>query len=373
MKKINVCIVGCGRIATLNSLGYKDNPDARIYAVCDLDEERAKSMAAEVGAEKYYIRYEEVLADPQIDAVELLVPHYLHCDMTVRACLAGKHVSVQKPMAMSLEECDRMIEAARQAKVVLKVFENFVFYPPYVEAKRLLDAGEIGEPQSIRLKMVAGSNRHGWPVSQATWAWRMQEELSGGGELIFDDGNHKFSLARFFLGEPESVFAFIGHTMMEGEENRYVDKTTGKEVQFYEDAPSVITWRYKDATRFGVFDINYSKDMEINSDYYACDEQVEITGSKGVIWVTRCTGKMRQTPSLKVYRDGRTICYEAMRDDWADSFIDSTRDFIRAIREGGQARLTGEDGREVLKFSLAALRSGRLNRPVTMEEMEKVQ
>ena len=367
---INVCIVGCGRIAILNYLGYKDHPHARVLAVCDLNEERARAFAAETGAEKVYTRYDDMLNDPEIDAVELLVPHHLHCEMTVRACRAGKHVSVQKPMAMSLKECDRMIQAAKDADVLLKVYENFVFYPPMVEAKRLLDTGEIGEPLSIRLKMNAGSNRHGWSVDPATWAWRMQEELSGGGELIFDDGNHKFSLARYFLGEPETVFAFVGHTMMEGTENSYYDKSAGKLVQFYEDAPSVITWRYKDSQRFGVFDITYSKDLEVNTDYYACDERVEITGSKGVIWVTRCTGKMLQTPTLSVYRDGKTVNYEAMRDDWGDSFIDSTRDFIDAIQNGRPPVLTGEAGREVLKFSLAALRSGRENRPVTMDEME---
>lgn len=367
---LNVCIVGCGRIATLNCRGYSEHSGARIHAVCDLDIARARAFATETGAEKCYTSYADALADPNVDAVELLVPHHLHCSMTVQACRAGKHVSVQKPMAMTLAECDQMIQAAEDAGVVLKVYENFVFYPPYVEAKRLLDAGEIGDPLSIRMKMTAGSNRHGWSVPPSTWAWRMQEEFSGGGELIFDDGNHKFSLARYFLGEPETVFAFIGHTEMDGEENRYFDKETGKLVQFYEDAPSVISWRYKDSQRFGVFDILYSKDMEINTDYYACDEQVELTGTKGVIWVTRCTGKLRQTPTLKMYKDGKTILYESMRDDWADSFVDSTKDFIDAIKEGRPPRLSGREGKEVLKFSLAALRSGHENRPVSMDEME---
>ena len=366
--KLKICIVGCGRIATLNCLGYKDHPHAEVYAVCDVDEARARAFALETGAGTVYTDYAQALGDPAIDVIDLLVPHHLHCEMSVQACRAGKHVSVQKPMAMSLEECDRMIEAARQAGVWLKVYENFVFYPPYVKAKQLIDEGAIGEPLSIRLKMNAGSNKHGWRVDPASWTWRMQEELSGGGELVFDDGNHKFSLARYFMGEPERVFAFIGHTPMEGE--MYADRHTGKMVQFYQDAPSVIVWRYKDSERFGVFDITWSKDLEIKSDYYACDERVEITGTKGVLWVTRCTGKMLDIPTLTVYRDGKLKSYHNLRDDWADSFLDSTCDFVDAIRAGRPPVLTGEDGREVLKFSLAAIRSGREMRPVTIDEME---
>ena len=368
--KIKVCMVGCGRIATLNALGYRDNPDAELWAVCDRNEERAKAFAEEYHVSKIYTDYEDVLADPEIDVIDLLVPHHLHCSMTVQACRAGKHVSVQKPMALSLPECDEMIAAAREAGVKLKVYENFIFYPPYVKAKQMIDEGVIGDPLTIRIKMNAGNDKYAWHVDQATWAWRMQEEYSGGGELVFDDGFHKFSIARYFMGEPEQVFAFIGHTMMDGEANSYIDEN-GKKIQFYEDAPSMITWKCKDSERMGVFDITYSKDLEILSDYYACDERVEITGTKGVIWITRCTGKMLRVPTLILYKDRKTYEYNDLRDDWADSFIDSTRDFTEALKTGREPRLTGEDGREVLKFSLAAMRSARENRPIFIEEMEE--
>ncbi len=367
MSKIKVCIVGCGRIATLNVMGYKDNEDAEVYAVCDVNEERAKQFAGETGASKVYTDYQDVLNDPEIDMIDLLVPHNLHCKMTVQACEAGKHVSVQKPMALTLKECDEMIEAAKKAGVKLKVYENFVFYPPYVKAKELIDAGEIGEPLTIRIKMNAGSNKHGWTVDPATWAWRMEEEQSGGGELVFDDGNHKFSIARYFMGEPENVFAYIGKSIMEGE--TFIKKD-GTQVQFYQDAPSMITWKYKDGQRYGVFDITWSKDLEINSDYYACDERVEITGTKGVIWITRCTGKMLQIPTLIMYKDGQTIQFDNLRDDWADSFIDSTKDFIDAIKNDRDPVLTGEDGREVIKFSLAAMQSAVLKQPVDVDSLD---
>lgn len=369
MNRYKVCIVGCGRIATLNVLGYNGNPDAEIYSVCDINQEKAKEFAKEVKAEKFYTDYNEACADPEIDIIDLLVPHHLHCSMTVQACKAGKHVSIQKPMALSLKECDEMIAAAKEANVMLKVYENYIFYPPFVKAKELIDAGEIGELQSMRIKMNAGSNKYGWKVDPATWAWRMQEEISGGGELVFDDGYHKFSIARYFMGDPESVFAYIGKTPMEGES--YLDKKTGKEVQFYQDAPSVIVWKQKNSQKCGVFDITYSKDLDINTDYYACDERVELTGTRGVLWITRCTGKMLQVPTLILYKDGKTYHYENLRDDWADSFIDSTKDFIEAIKNNRAPKLTGEDGREVLKFSLAAMRSAVENRPILFDDMDR--
>ena len=81
-------------------------------------------------AKSRYVDYQKLLADSDVDLVELLVPHHLHAEMTVAACQAGKHVSVQKPMALTSAEADRMILAAEQAGVTLRIFENFVHYAP---------------------------------------------------------------------------------------------------------------------------------------------------------------------------------------------------------------------------------------------------
>src|SRR5665647_499481 len=153
MSKMKFVLVGCGRIATLHVAGYQNNADAVLWGVYDINKAAANKFACEYGIRKVYSSYEEVLADPEVTAVELLLPHHLHCEFTVKACSAGKHVSVQKPMAMNLEECDTMIKAAKDNGVKLKVFENFVFYPPYQFAKKMLDDGEIGTPVGIRLKM----------------------------------------------------------------------------------------------------------------------------------------------------------------------------------------------------------------------------
>jgi len=376
--KLRFALVGCGRIATLHTWGYRDNPDAEIYGVCDKNQKRAKEFAKEYGVAKVYKNYEEVLRDPEVDAVELLVPHHLHCEMAIAACEAKKHVSVQKPMAMNLNECDAMIAAARENGVKLKVFENFVFYPPYQLAKEMLDAGEIGEPVSIRYKMntgglcsvntpggrkaVTGADGNelaetGWKVDPSSWLWRLNDTLSGGGPLVFDDGYHKFSVIMHMLGEVEKVSAWIDCTpVMPG---------------IFQDCPATIMWKHKGGKRYGVMDIVDSPEMYIQSKYYTCDERMEITGSRGVIWVTRCTAAMMpEAAPVIMYRDGKVTEYRDMPTDWGESFKNSTLDFIDAIRNDREPVLSGERGREVLKFALAAIDSSEKHHEINLDEYE---
>ncbi|MCL2508015.1 MAG: Gfo/Idh/MocA family oxidoreductase [Oscillospiraceae bacterium] len=380
MPKMKFVIVGCGRIATLHAIGYRDNPDAELWGVCDTNMSAAKKFAAEHAVPKIYEAYDDVLADKDVCAVELLLPHHLHCEYAVRACRAKKHVSVQKPMAMNLAQCDEMISAARENGVLLKVFENFVFYPPYRLAKQLLDAGEIGTPQGIRLKMnnagLASNNlpidkkvrrgdvpagedvkRTGWEVDPKSWLWRFNETLSGGGPTVFDDGYHKFSVIMYLLGDVEKVFAWIGRTQI----------IPG----VYNDCPAAIMWKHRDKQLFGVWDVVSSDEMFVQSKYYTCDERVEITGSRGVIWVTRCTGEMLpEAAPVLMYRDGKLTEYWDVKHDWADSFEASTRDFVDAVKNNREPVLSGERGREVLKFALAAVDSSAKNQEIYLDSYE---
>jgi len=379
MEKIKVVMIGCGRIANLHVTGYRENPDAVLWGVCDKDMSTAKKFAAEHNIPKVYSSYEEVLQDKEVDAVELLLPHHLHCDYTVRACEAKKHVSVQKPMALNLEECDIMIKAAKDNGVKLKVFENFVFYEPYQLAKKLIDDGEIGTPQGIRLKMnnaTLGSRNvpsvgkkakpkdseedlaeTGWKVDPKSWMWRFNNTESGGGPTVFDDGYHKFSTILYLLGDVEKVIAWIDETQV----------IPG----VYNDVPAVVMWKHFDKKLYGVWDIVSSDDMYIHSKYYTCDEQVEITGSRGVIWVTRCTATLRpDVAPVLMYRDGKVTEYWDMKHDWADSFEGSTRDFIDSIKNDREPILSGEKGREVLKFALATVESSAKGKEIFLDEYE---
>jgi len=380
MAKLKVVFVGCGRIATLHVAGYVNHPDAELWGVLDSNQATAKKFAQEHGVPKVYESYNAVLADQEVDIVELLLPHHLHCEYTVKACEAGKHVSVQKPMAMNLAQCDEMILAAKKNGVKLKVYENFIFYPPIRLAKELLDAGEIGTPQGIRMKMNSaglasknvpidkkvkrgdvpageGVEKTGWEIDPRTWVWRFNETLSGGGPTVFDDGYHKFSTILYLLGDVEKVFSWIEQTpIIPGVNN---------------DCPAVVIWKYKDKPIQGVWDCTSSQEMYVQSKYYTCDERWEITGSRGVLWVTRCTAALlpKVAPVL-LYRDGELKEYWDVKHDWADSFEASTLDFIDAVKNNRAPVLTGEQGREVLKFALAAMDSAEKKQEIYLDSYE---
>lgn len=123
---------------------------------------------------------------------------------------AGAHVSVQKPMAMSVEECDRMIAGATATGRHLKLFENFVFYPPLVKARELLRDGAIGKPVHFRMKVVIGDRSRAWTVSPQTNAWRYALGATGqGGPIVFDHGHHMMAVALWLFGDVSDCFARI--------------------------------------------------------------------------------------------------------------------------------------------------------------------
>ncbi len=201
MDRVRIGLIGAGNIARLHARAYNDAPNAELYAVCDVDEERMQQRRTEWGATTGYTDYRELLADPNVDAVEIITPHYLHAKMGVAALEAGKHVSMQKPMATTVAECDTLIAAAKSSDRCFRTFENFQYYPPIVRAKELLESGAVGEPLSIRMKVITGT-KEGWEIPYERWSWRFDPAKGGGGRIMLDYGSHMFALAIFFMGEP---------------------------------------------------------------------------------------------------------------------------------------------------------------------------
>ena len=350
-RPIGVGLIGTGRISDLHVIEYLDNPTTSIRMLCDADPDAAQAKARDWGKGEVRITDDmhDLLKCPDIDLVEILLPHDLHLPAALAAMEAGKAISLQKPMCPTLEEADRLVEAVENYDRPFKVFENFLFHPPVARARQLIAQDAIGEPQSIRIKSNPGVSRTGWKVPASALEWRQQKSRSGGGPLVFDDGHHKFALAWGFMGNPMEVHAFIGRVQR-------------KDGAWY-DAQSMISFRFP-GNRVGNLEIVYSPELEIATRYYAQDDRVEITGTKGVIWVNCGHGHLAGTVPLVLFRDGGLTEFRDMNVSWEQSFVHSTRHYIDVLKHGGQPVLQAYEARQVLRFSSAAEQSALENRSI---------
>jgi predicted dehydrogenase/putative sterol carrier protein len=351
MREIRVAIVGCGRISTLHAAVYtggKAGEGAVLAAACDADTGLAERRAAEWGARA--ASFEGILADPSIEAVEILTPTSIHEEPVVRALKAGKHVSVQKPMTTSLASADRMIRAARASGRILKVAENYAHYPPILLARRLIDSGAIGDPMVVRIKMISGGSG-GWAVPDSAWAWRLRERFCGRGMNTFDHGHHMYATAWSLLGPIEKVEAWID------------------EVGGVVDSPALVMWKHRGERRYGQCEFHYGADLELPSRYYANDEWIDVSGSRGLLRVARCTASVCEGPAVSLYSGGQWRDYEA-ESDWAAGFEGSTRNFIASIRGEEAARPSAEEARHLLAVDLAVSKADRIGRAVWVDELD---
>jgi len=357
MKSLRIGLIGAGRISDLHVPGYQAHQSAEIFAVCDPASGVAKRRASEWNATRYYTDYRDLLDDVEVDAVEILTPHNQHAPIAIAALNAGKHTSVQKPMCLSLVEADQIIDAAQRSNRVFRVIENFRYYQPLVKAKELLDAGAIGEPLAIRIKGMQGTANNDWVVPEDTLKWRFDTKQSGGGRIVFDYSHHMFATALHLLGPIERVVAWIGET-----------ENSKEQIQ---DSPLMMMWKYMDDSKHGSLEVLTSEELVIRTDYYPNDEWFEISGTRGFIWVNRCSGKVIDKAPVALYTDGQfsEIGLKDIEWDWADSFRSGTIDFVDAILEHRQPPLSALDAREVIKFARAAQMSSREHREVRMEEI----
>ncbi|MFX1284979.1 MAG: Gfo/Idh/MocA family protein [Promethearchaeota archaeon] len=360
MKQLNFALVGCGRISDLHYRGYLLNPNATVYAICDVDITKAREKAVEwsIPKERVYSDFSRMLKNDQIDAVELLVPHQLHAPLTIEAAEAGKHISVQKPMANSLKECDEMIAAARKAGVKFRIFENFRFYPPYILAKKMINEGKLGHLISIHIKLGVGTG--GWEVPSEAWIWRFDRDQCGGGPLCWDDGYHKWSIARWLIeSEIESVYGRIDFTgIVEDDGEPKVD------------SPAKFIWKYKTPRTYGSMDATYMRNCEFPSKYYPADERVEITGDNGYIWINQCTANtVRNEAPLITYIGGELEEFFDIETDWQASFTNAVNHFIEAIIAGTKPEINPEEGKKIQQFAQAAHLSCKTHREEQPDKM----
>ncbi|HTA10369.1 MAG TPA: Gfo/Idh/MocA family oxidoreductase [Streptosporangiaceae bacterium] len=342
-RPIRAAFVGLGRIYDLNMRGYVDNPDVEVVALVDPSPERRDQRQADWPDAATFPSIEKLaVSGIEIDAVECLLPIPLHADGIVELLDQGWHVNAQKPMCNELATAQRLLAAASANDRVLRVMENYLFFDPLRKLKAVVETGDIGEVAGYHVKMV-GSGSGGWDVPWSSFEWQMEQMKVGRGIMVFDDGWHKLSTALWLFGPVREVRAWIGVTSF------------GSGIDI--DAPAVISWEHENGVR-GVWDITLAPDLYLRSDYYTNDERWEVTGTKGYARVNRITGRGIQQPSLEVYRDGELRGYHALDDDWASSFRDSGRHWLRYLRTGeGPLMWSGEEAIDVLRFALAAYQS----------------
>ena len=361
MTPLRAALVGVGRIADMHYLGYSALPMAEVAAICDVDSDLLRRRADEWGVEKTYSDFNDLLSDSDVDAVDIITPHYLHAPMAIAALEAGKHVTVQKPMALSIAEADTMIETAGRTGKLLRVIDNYRFHPPFVRAKRILESGDIGEPMSVRIKTASGTAPDGWEIPQSSHLWRSDPTLSGDGSVLFDHGHHVWTIARYLLGDIERVFAYIGRT----EVVKHHEIVPGGIL----DNPGMIVWKYAGRDLYGTCESVHSEELIVRSTHYPIDVSIEITGSRGILYVHKSpNGQLVQRPPIEILRDGSMTSISNIETDYDAGFRLAIEDFVQAISDGRASDLTGEEGREVLRFSLAMVRSGREGREVVVAD-----
>jgi predicted dehydrogenase len=352
---IGIGIIGAGNIAELNVAGYRYHPDARVVAVCDRNLERAQQAAARWGAERACSELAELLSDPSVDAVEILTPTYLHHAHALEAIRAGKHVSIQKPIANTVRQAVEMVEEAARAGVVLRVSECAFFYPPLVRAKRLIAEGAIGTPTFVRIHTVVGRTESAFQagLDPSGYTWRFDHRSPGG--HLFDDMIHKYGIALWLFEEPiERVHAVV------------------RQGPLFFETPTVALFEYGRRDLLGSLDVQYAPEMLVRSAYYGADEFIEVQGTSGFVWVTRMTGQLHDLPALVVYRgDGTSTSYAGLDTDWAAGFRGAAAHFVEALRDGRpDPEMTGPQAIDALRVCFAVYRSSNEGRPVAPREID---
>lgn len=194
-KKIGYCVIGLGRIATHFLNGARNSQHSQVTALVSGHRDKAEKIAAEYGVPREniysYEEFDKIAANKAIDAVYVALPNSMHAEYTIRAAKAGKHVLCEKPMAISVAECEQMIAACRKANVKLMIAYRLHFEPTTLRALEIVRSGKLGTLQTMH-----GANG----FSIAMGEWRYTRKLAGGG-AIFDVGVYCINAHRMFTGE----------------------------------------------------------------------------------------------------------------------------------------------------------------------------
>jgi len=204
--KLRAAMIGCGTITRQrHAREYALNENVEIAGFFDLREERALALQRQFGG-KVYANSEELLADESVDIVSVCNANAFHAESTVAALERGKHVLCEKPMAVTLEQCEAMLAASVRANRRLLIDQNQRLTPAHLRAKKILDSGELGRVITFR-SAFGHAGPESWSADQSANTWFFKKELAAFGSLA-DLGIHKIDLMRYLAGgSVTSVYA----------------------------------------------------------------------------------------------------------------------------------------------------------------------
>lgn len=338
MTKLGVGVVGVGLMGKRHAENVRRAiPEARLVAVADADAARARSVAEELEIEHSYDTCEELVSRKDIQAVVIVNPAKFHAEAIRVAASAGKHILCEKPLALTMEDATAARNAVNHAGVLFQIGFMRRYDPPYADAKRRIEAGEIGEP--IIFKSI-GRDQEPPPPSYL--------ESGLGGMLFLDSTIHDFDLALWMMNDEVA------------EVQAFATRKACPELAKYDDIDAgVVNLRFAHGSIGNIESFRAAR--------YGYDIRTEVVGTKGTLMV----GYLRQTAEVVLTAGGGR---HNVVDHWlvrfAEAYLLELRDFVRQVLAGRPPRVTFEDGTRSLAVALAARRSLDEARPVMVDRQD---
>ena len=199
MKSIKVGVVGTGFIGPVHIEALRRLGFVEVIALCEVDQETADAKARLLHIPRAYGSFSDLIADVDVECVHITTPNNLHFPMAKAAIAAGKHVMCDKPLAMTSTESDELVRLAKDAGVVAAINFNLRFYPLVMQAKAMVDNGDLGEIFAIN-----GSYQQDWLQKETDYSWRLEPAVSGDSRAIADIGSHWLDMIEFVTGKQVS-------------------------------------------------------------------------------------------------------------------------------------------------------------------------
>jgi predicted dehydrogenase len=338
---IRVCLVGAGRAAKVHASSLAHHlPAGRLVAIVDTNRDVLQETADQFGIEGRFEILEEALEVAGFDAVVITTPTFTHAPLAMMAANAGKHVFLEKPMALTLAECDAITAAADAKGVFLQIGFMRRFDPEFEAAARRIEAGEIGRPMLIK------SLTHG-PGLPPPWA----RDLKSSNGMLAEVNSHDWDCIRWLMGSnPQRVYVEVAN---------FKGAARGVDTEnFYDNV--LVTIRFESG---GLGSISGVCPCE-----YGYDARVEIVGERGIMQIGEVKG---QAVVVCTNRDQGLVTpiYRTWPERFAWGYIREMEHFINCIQAGTPPKVGGEDGRWAVAGVLAGTKSFLEERPVYLREV----